>query len=177
MSPISWTTPRTWVSGETPTAAQFNAHVRDNLNFLYGAPACRVYHNAAQAIATATSTAVACNSERFDNDTMHSTVTNNSRITFTTAGRYLVVVNIEFAANATGYRHCQIAYYGVAVIAAEILPIVDSTATTVLNVAAIYSFAAAGQAVCDVIQTSGGNLNVNSTSNYSPEFMAHWMGN
>jgi len=27
-----WTTPRTWVSGEVVTAAEMNAHVRDNLN-------------------------------------------------------------------------------------------------------------------------------------------------
>lgn len=28
---MAWTTPRTWVSGETVTAALMNAHVRDNL--------------------------------------------------------------------------------------------------------------------------------------------------
>ena len=27
---MAWTTPRTWVSGEVPTAANFNTHVRDN---------------------------------------------------------------------------------------------------------------------------------------------------
>jgi hypothetical protein len=29
---MAWTTPRTWVTGETVTAAQMNAHVRDNFN-------------------------------------------------------------------------------------------------------------------------------------------------
>lgn len=29
---MAWTTPRTWVAGEIPTAAIFNTHVRDNLN-------------------------------------------------------------------------------------------------------------------------------------------------
>lgn len=29
---MAWTTPRTWVAGEQPTAALFNAHLRDNLN-------------------------------------------------------------------------------------------------------------------------------------------------
>lgn len=31
---MAWTTPRTWVAGEVPTASIFNAHVRDNLNAL-----------------------------------------------------------------------------------------------------------------------------------------------
>lgn len=33
---MAWTTPRTWVTNETATAANFNTHVRDNLNALYG---------------------------------------------------------------------------------------------------------------------------------------------
>lgn len=31
---MSWTTPRTFVTGEIETAAIFNTHLRDNLNFL-----------------------------------------------------------------------------------------------------------------------------------------------
>lgn len=31
---MSWTTPRTWVSGELVTASLMNTHVRDNLNAL-----------------------------------------------------------------------------------------------------------------------------------------------
>jgi hypothetical protein len=33
---MAWTTPRTWVTDETLTAANLNTHVRDNLNALYG---------------------------------------------------------------------------------------------------------------------------------------------
>ena len=33
---MAWTTPRTWVAAETVTASLMNAHVRDNLNALYG---------------------------------------------------------------------------------------------------------------------------------------------
>lgn len=29
---MSWTTPRTWIPGETPGATEMNQHVRDNLN-------------------------------------------------------------------------------------------------------------------------------------------------
>jgi hypothetical protein len=34
---MAWTTPRTWVAGEIPTAAQLNTHLRDNLTHLYEA--------------------------------------------------------------------------------------------------------------------------------------------
>ncbi len=30
---MAYTTPRTWVPGEIPTAAQFNTHIRDNQSF------------------------------------------------------------------------------------------------------------------------------------------------
>jgi len=33
---VAWTAPRTWVVGEVVTAAQMNAHVRDNLVYLKG---------------------------------------------------------------------------------------------------------------------------------------------
>ena len=33
----SWTTPRTWVTGEVVSAGQLNTHVRDNLSYLYTA--------------------------------------------------------------------------------------------------------------------------------------------
>lgn len=35
---MAWTTPRTWVAGETVTAALFNTHIRDNLNALKSPP-------------------------------------------------------------------------------------------------------------------------------------------
>ena len=31
---MSWTTPRTWVALEVPSAAMFNTHIRDNSNEL-----------------------------------------------------------------------------------------------------------------------------------------------
>lgn len=44
---MAWTAPRTWVSGELTTAAQFNAHVRDNQLFLkdYAWPVGSVYYS------------------------------------------------------------------------------------------------------------------------------------
>lgn len=41
MSTIAWTTPRTWVTGEIPTASQFNTDLRNNQNFLLNIPRVR----------------------------------------------------------------------------------------------------------------------------------------
>jgi len=50
---------------------------------------CRVYKSGSQSIGT-TLTAVNFDAESFDTDTMHDNVTNNTRITFTTAGKYII---------------------------------------------------------------------------------------
>ena len=161
----------------TPSAAQMNAHIRDNLNFLYSAPACRVYNRAAISIANATWTALTFNSERFDNNTMHSTSSNTGRITFTTAGRYLLTFAAEFAANATGFRQISMDHSVTVGIASETVPVVSAAAATAMDTATHWACAAAEYATAFCYQTSGGNLNVNSSAAYSPEFMAHWMGN
>lgn len=53
---MAWTTPRTWVAGETVTAAIMNTHVRDNLNWLDTRIGGRAATNATQAIAANTIT-------------------------------------------------------------------------------------------------------------------------
>mgnify|MGYP001569420994 CR=1 FL=1 len=151
-----------------------NSAIRDNLNFLYGAPSCRVYNSANESITTATDTTVTFNSERWDNDTMHAG--SSGTVTFTTAGRYIVISIIEFAANATGYRFVKL-WLDATVVAQEQLPAVSVAASAILNVSTITTATAAQTTATTVYQTSGGALNVLATGNYSPEFMAHWMGN
>lgn len=61
---------------------------------------CRVYAGTATTLST-TFASVAFNTENFDTDTMHDNVTNNSRITIKTAGKYQVGGQINIAANAS----------------------------------------------------------------------------
>lgn len=138
-------------------------------------PACRVYHNAAQSIASGSFVPLTFNSERFDTDNMHSTVTNPGRITFTTAGLYLVGGNIEFAGNAVGTRGMAILHSGTTYIA-SILQDIDAATTHELNISAVYAFTAGQYVELWAGQTSGGALNVNSGPQYSPEFWAARIG-
>lgn len=86
----------------TVAPAAWGDVVRDDLEFLIDPPACSVFHNTTQSLVTATLTVLSANSEFFDNDAMHSTVTNNSRITIQTAGRYLVLGVVRFATSGAG---------------------------------------------------------------------------
>jgi len=78
--------------------------LRDNQEFFIDPPACSVFDGIGQTLSNSTAAALACGSETFDNDAMHSTVSNSSRITVQTAGRYLFIVTAEFGTNATGIR-------------------------------------------------------------------------
>lgn len=87
-----------------PLTAAWCDQVRDNQEFLVDPPVCSVYASAAQTIATNTSTALTADSENYDNDSMHSTVTNTSRITTQTAGRYLFTATAQFQSDPDGIR-------------------------------------------------------------------------
>lgn len=153
-----------------------NTHVRDNLNFVYAPPRARVYHNAAQAIANGGGV-VAYNSERFDNDVIHDTATNNSRLTCKTAGAYLIGATGEFAASAAGVRELQIRVNGATVIDVQRGPNHGAGLVARLEVTTLYEFAVNDYVEVVAYQDSGGNLNLNSGANYTPEFWMTWMGN
>lgn len=173
---MAFTTPITWTTNQLVSAANLNEQVRDNMNAVWLAAAVRVYHNAAQSLTTAALTTLAFNSERFDQaagvaSTQHDVITNSSRLTCRVTGVYQISACIQFAANATGIRQLNIQLGGTTVIAAEIVP-AAGTGPTIVSVSTLYSLTATTDYV-EVIasQTSGGNLNVDTSANYSPEFM------
>ncbi|NIR61377.1 MAG: hypothetical protein GWO02_18705, partial [Gammaproteobacteria bacterium] len=82
--------------------AAWGTQIRTNQEFLIDVPACSVFNSAAQTIATGiTNVILTADSENYDNDAMHSTVTNNTRITFQTPGRYEVGATVDWAAVST----------------------------------------------------------------------------
>jgi len=145
----------------TVAPASWGDTIRDDLEFFIDPPACAVKHSVAQLIATATAVALACDTEDFDNDGLHSTVTNNSRITVQTAGRYEFAVTVRYAFNATGSRLARVQVNGGTVH--EIMFVAASTATndtTVVGGTKKLTLAAGDFVQCIGFQTSGGNLNV-----------------
>lgn len=174
---MAWSTPRTWVSSEVPTAAHMNANVRDNPTWLRSPPATRAYRQTDMAVSNAAFNVLSpIDSERFDTDTMHSISTNTSRITFTTAGVYLVVGHVEWDGNATGLRHTSIHLNSTTRLAAMETTTLGAGATTGQTVSTVWKFAAADYVEIYLYQNSGTNINVLALSLSSLEFAAHWLG-
>lgn len=134
-----------------------------------GYPGARVYHSTNQSIPNGVLTALAFNSERFDTDNIHDTVTNNSRLTCKTAGKYLIIANVFFDLNTSGYRELHIRLNGTTTIGR--LDIAGTNNNRALVVSTIYDLSIDDYVQACVLQTSGGPLNVLAAGNYSPEFM------
>lgn len=144
----------------TVAPAAWGDQIRENFEFLVDPPVCSVFHSTTQSVATGgTGTIMSANSENFDNDAMHSTVSNTSRITAQTAGRYLLTANADFASNTTGTRQIQFRLNGstffatvrINAITGGFLSIVQTTATVVLAVGDYVE--------TNLFQNSGGSLN------------------
>jgi hypothetical protein len=77
--------------------------IRDDLMHLADPPQCSVRASTPQTIADNTLTILTAETESYDTDAMHSTITNTSRITAQTAGRYSVEACVNWA-TGTGFE-------------------------------------------------------------------------
>lgn len=135
----------------------------------------RAYHNTTQSIADSTFVAISLNSERWDTDTIHDTVTNNSRLTCKTAGLYVIHAHLGYASHATGRRYLIIRLNGTTEICRESQTAVNGSATT-LTVATEYQLAVNDYVEMVAWQNSGGALNTEQVANYSPELAMTRLG-
>jgi len=98
---------------------------------------CRIKQTGTTSLST-TWAALAFAGEDFDTDTMHDTVTNNTRITFTHAGKYMVGASLKISANvANGVR---IKLNGTTVLASQKQG--NSSSPEHCNVSTLYNFSA-----------------------------------
>lgn len=130
----------------------------------------RVYNDANISIPNATETTLTFNSQRYDTDTIHDLVTNPSRLTCKTAGKYFIAALTSFAANATGRRWLRLKLNGTTDIDYRNF---DATAAgdAAIGASTFYNLAVDDYVEVVVYQNSGGALNVLSVAEVSPEFM------
>lgn len=137
-------------------------------------PTARVFNSANINVNTATATALTFNSERWDQfagsaSTQHDTVTNSSRLTALFAGIYLVIGNVQWAANATGLRYASIRLNGTTIYGTQ--EMAGNATDNVQEVSSLVPMAVNDYVELVVTQTSGAGLNVLAATALSPEFM------
>lgn len=119
-----------------------------------------------QSIPNATVTTLTWDTENWDTDTLHDNVTNNSRFTIQTAGKYMIAANLTFASNNTGIRQIIFNKNGASSLWANIFP------NNGAGEDQIFTFFFADLSVSDYIecrayQASGSSLNVTTSSFFS----------
>lgn len=158
------------IDGQEPARkAEIDALVR---GYTAGA---RVYHSSTQSIPNTTVTVLSFDSERWDTDTIHDPVTNNSRLTCKTAGKYLIIGQARFFSNATGYRVLYIRLNNTTYIAISGVNAVVGSATGLIH-STIYDLAVGDYVNLQVYQNSGAARGIYSTAQFTPEFMMQRIG-
>lgn len=110
-------TTKTWAVDASVSAAEFNTYIRDPVEWFGTAkPSCQASRTS-QSIADTTSTAASFTAEAWDTASMHSNVTNPSRITIPSGGdgRYHIVGRAAFEHDAEGQNRLEIRVNGVVI--------------------------------------------------------------
>lgn len=107
--------------------------------------------------------------ERFDTDTIHDPATNPGRLTCKTAGKYLVIGQVTWAAAAGGSRYTYLRKNGTDYIARVSQPPVVGDKTEQV-VSTLVDLVVTDYLELGAIQDSGGTVAVSALFAYSPEF-------
>jgi hypothetical protein len=126
---------------------------------------CRVFHSTTQAVLNNTLTILDWNSEAYDTDNMHDTVTNNSRITFNTAGKYNIASCVKFATSISNGARIEILLNGTTIIAGQSTGATGAEAP-ILNIATNYSFISGDYIQVRVFQSSGVSENIDNVTSH-----------
>lgn len=169
---MAYVDPSTVAAGDVATAAWADIMVND-VTFLHGPPACRLYNSTTQAIASGAVHTISFDTERFDTDGMHVSGS-PTHITFNTAGKYLVGATISMHSSAATLINPTIRLNATSFIAsAQIAPIASQN--TEIAIGTIYQFAAADFIELGVFHNAGVNVNSDNFTDYAPCLWALWV--
>ena len=123
---------------------------------------CKVKKSTGQTISNNTATIATWNTETYDTDGMHDNVTNNSRITIKTAGKYHFSCYGAWTGNSTGSRIIDFLKNGTSMAMTQYVPISKAQHTT----SYVGDFAVNDYVEIEVTQDSGGDLSFLSGQRY-----------
>lgn len=151
------------------TAAGIGAFLPDSIT---NPPACKVYKTTSTTIPNNTATFLSFDAIYYDTDTMHSGV-NPTRITFTTAGTYVVNFNCAWNKSSDPFREAFIRVNGnnSITIGADEKNAGDADLFVGHSITVMETFNAGDYIEAAVQQATGGNL-VLVAESYSPTFAA-----
>lgn len=139
-------------------------------------PACRAYNTANVALTATTWTTITLNSERYDNDTIHDTGSNTSRLTCKTAGVYAIVATVQTDSALGRYVGIRFFLNGTTTIAygSTFYQHTGADANNLNSLSTQYKLA-----VNDYVEVQmwveNSSLNVIASGNGSPEFGMAWV--
>ena len=136
---------------------------------------CQAYLSSNQSLNNTTETAIVFDSESWDDDTYHSTSSNQSRLTATTTGVYIVYANVQFDTDSTGDRYIRFLKGGATEMARVSIHAAGGSLTTNLFLAAVMELTATNYVECYAYQASGGALNV-SGGEFTTNFGLIYLG-
>lgn len=163
---MAWTTPRTWATNETLTAANMNTHVRDALNWLANDhPRCRATRTATQSMASGGVAVSFTGTETYDVGSMHDGATNPSRITVPSGGAGVYTI-VGWAAmdNSTATRtYAEIRLNGTQTLG-EVVATPPSTSGAHMNPSAIMLLAVGDYVELFINHNAGASVNVTAAA-------------
>lgn len=146
--------------GAVATATANKIALRDSKGQVVGfVPSARVTHSLAQSIPHNSWTSLSFDSETIDNDAIHDLVTNNSRLTCKTPGKYVIGGSVAWAVNSTGARGVRLLLNGTTPIAMVYDGADTAAPDKVQGIITLYNLNANDYVELQVFQNSGGSLN------------------
>ncbi len=174
---MAYTVPTTQTDGNVIGASDWNTDLVDNIKFLADPPRVLTYRNSNQSVPDATDTIPLFNAETRDTDSMHSTSSNQGRLTASTAGLYQVTFRAYFAAATGGYRQARIYLNGVGVtVIDEATNDSPSSTTSTSLLCQVEQYLDVGEYVeAYVYHTRGSSLNLLGSGQRLSQFSARWV--
>ena len=155
---------QTWVdnNGANPLSAARLGVIETGVFDAHYRPSVAVYASALLGIPNATPTIITFNTESYDTDSMHSTVSNTGRLVAPVAGKYRIAGRVVLTANATGTRILDLRLNGTTQIDQDADGAPTAATGCYLHVDRDYLMAASDYVEMLITQTGGGTLNTAS---------------
>ncbi|MCI0638475.1 MAG: hypothetical protein L0Y72_14175 [Gemmataceae bacterium] len=160
-----------WIEGNGQSEQWATVRLPETVSAASTFSGALLHHNIDQSINDSTWTTLAFNAEPYDTDSYHDNSTNNSRLTIASGLglKFNIFGNVLFNGNSTGIRAIRIAIDGGGQIYAKTVPAVVSPNGTTVDFFFGTVSIANHYIELQVLQTSGGALNV-ITGNNTPQF-------